>query len=173
VGERWRKPAGAAWAVLAGESSEAVQYGGPTLRLASAAATRRELARLGPDILAPDLDLAEAAASVRRAGERQLGEALLDQGLLAGIGNIFKSEACFAARLDPWRRVAGLSEEELAAVLDAARRLMLASVENGRPETAVYSRAGQPCPICGTRIASRGQGDANRRTYWCPTCQAG
>jgi endonuclease VIII len=173
AGDRWRKPAAAAWAVIAGEGSQAVQFGGPTLRVATAAATRRELGRLGPDILAPELDLGEAAASLRRAGGRELGDALLDQALIAGIGNIFKSEACFAARLDPWRSVAGLGDEELAAVLSAARRLMQESVESGRPASAVYRRAGQPCPVCRRPIASRGQGDANRTTYWCPGCQAG
>jgi endonuclease-8 len=172
VGEPWRKAPGAAWAVLGGESSEAVQFGGTTLRLTSPAAARRELVRLGPDILAPDLNLGEAATSLRRAGERPLGEALLDQALIAGIGNIFKSEASFAARLDPWRRVADLSTEELTEVLSTARRQMQESVESGWPSTAVYRRAGRPCPVCGTPIVSRGQGDANRTTYWCPTCQA-
>lgn len=173
-GEPWRRPAGAAWAVLRGEAAEAVQFGGPTLRVMRAEALRRDpaLARLGPDILADDFDAATVAHSLRAAPDRMLGDALLDQGLVAGIGNIFKSEACFAARLDPWRPVAGLSEEELRRVLQAAHDLMREAVVRGRPARAVYRRAGQPCPACGAPIAARGQGDANRTAYWCPVCQS-
>jgi endonuclease VIII len=173
AGGRWAKPRRSAWAALRGERGEAVQFGGSTLRVMPTVAGRRELARLGPDILAPDLDLGEAVASVRAAGDRTLGDVLLDQSRIAGIGNIFKSEACFAARLDPWRRVDELDDEELLAVLDAARTLMQASVASGRPVRSVYKRAGRPCPVCRTAIRSRGQGDANRTTYWCPSCQSG
>jgi endonuclease-8 len=170
-GARWRKPPGAAWALLRGEGQEAVQFGGPTLRVMSTARLRRELARLGPDVLAPDFDPAATAASLRRAPERELGDALLDQHLVAGIGNIFKSESCFAARLDPWARIADLADPDLERVLTAARDLMLAAVANGRQQRAVYHRTGQPCPVCRTLIASQGQGDANRTTYWCRRCQ--
>lgn len=170
-GARWRKPAGAAWALLRGEGQEAVQFGGPTLRVMPAARLRRELSRLGPDVLAPDFDLAAAIASLRTAPERQLGDALLDQHLIAGIGNIFKSESCFAARLDPWARVADLTNEDLERVLTAARDLMLEAVASGRQQRAVYRRPGLPCPTCRTPIRSRGQGDDNRTTYWCPRCQ--
>jgi endonuclease-8 len=169
---RWRKPAGAAWALLRGERWEAVQFGGPTLRVLPAARLWRELAaRLGPDILAPDFDPTVTAASLRSGPERELGDALLDQSLVAGIGNIFKGEACFAACLDPWRRVGDLTDAELERVVSTARELMLEAVDSGRQPRAVYRRAGQPCPVCHTPIASRGQGDANRTTYWCPRCQ--
>lgn len=174
-GEPWRKPASAAWAVLSGERAEAVQFGGPTLRVLSAAAARRDpiLARLGPDVLADGFDAAETAGRLHRgAADRELGDVLLDQRLVAGIGNIFKSEACFAARANPWQPLVAISSDDLAQVLEGARRLMLESVERGRPTPAVYRRGGQPCPRCGTPIAARGQGDANRRTYWCPSCQA-
>ncbi len=172
-GEPWRKPAGAAWTVLRGSEAEAVQFGGPTLRILRVDALRRDpvLARLGPDVLADDFDAAVVARSLRAASDRTLGDALLDQALVAGIGNIFKSEACFAARLDPWRRVADLSDEELSRALQAAHDLMHEAVVRGRPARAVYRRAGQPCLVCGTPIASRGQGDANRTTYWCRVCQ--
>ena len=108
---------------------------------------------------------------MRAAPGRDLGDALLDQSLVAGIGNIFKSEACFAARVDPWRRIGDLRDEELAAVLFAAREQMLGSVESGRHPPAVYRGRG-PCPVCGGPISSGGQGDANRTTYWCPRCQS-
>jgi len=174
-GGSWRKPAGAAWAVLRGDEAEAVQFGGPTLRVLRAESLRRDpvLARLGPDVLDEDFDAETVARSLRAAPDRTLGDALLDQALVAGIGNIFKSEACFAARLDPWQPVADLSDEELRRVLQAAHDLMGEAVEVGRQPRTVYRRAGQPCPACGTPISSRGQGDANRTTYWCQRCQAG
>jgi len=171
-GERWRRPRTSAWAVLSGERSEAVEFGGPTLRLlrASRVAIDPQLARLGPDILAPEFEPAPVIAAMRADPGRSLGDALLDQTLVAGIGNIFKSEACFAARVDPWRPLADLGDEEVAAVLEAARAQMLAAVASGRHTYAVY-RARRPCPVCRGRVSARGQGDANRTTYWCPNCQ--
>ena len=172
-GTSWRKSRGAAWAVLRGEGCEAVQFGGPALRVLGSAALRRDptLARLGPDILAADFDPGPVADSLRAAADRAIGDALLDQRLVAGIGNIFKSEACFAARLDPWLPIAELSDEQLRQIVEAAHELMQASVEHGREDRAVYRRKGRPCPRCATPILSRGQGDANRTTYWCPSCQ--
>jgi endonuclease VIII len=171
-GAAWRRPRSSAWAVLSGRDQEVVQFGGPTLRLLSADRVRRDpqLAGLGPDVLAADFDAGAAIAALRSDPSRSLGDALLDQRLLAGIGNIFKSEACFAARIDPWRPIADLSDEELAAVLEAARAQMLEAVASGCRTYAVY-RARRPCPVCRGHIASRGQGDANRTTYWCPNCQ--
>ena len=173
-GASWRKPVRSAWVVLRGERWEAVQFGGPTLRVLKASAARRDpqLARLGPDILAAGLDLDTAVRSLRTRPDLNLGEALLDQGLVAGIGNIFKSEACFAARIDPWRQVKDLSDEDLERALACARAQMQQAVTEGRHRFAVYHRARQPCQACGTSIALRGQGDANRTTYWCPNCQA-
>ena len=172
-GEPWRKPPGAAWAVLSTDRAEAVQFGGPTLRLLRAESVRRDpvLARLGPDILAADFDAEQIAQSLASGPDGALGDALLDQHLVAGIGNIFKSEACFAAHLDPWQRVADVPDDQLRHVAQAAHDLMQEAVEKGRQDRAVYKRAGRPCPRCGTKIHSRGQGDANRTTYWCPSCQ--
>ncbi len=169
----WRKSPGAAWAVLRGERSEAVQFGGPTLRVLSESALRRDpvLGRLGPDILAADFDAAAVASSLRRDPERSIGDALLDQRLVAGIGNIFKSEACFEARLDPWQPIEQIGDEQLHHVVRAAHDLMHQAVEEGRQDRAAYKRAGRPCARCATPIRSRGQGDANRTTYWCPVCQ--
>lgn len=172
-GERWRQSASAAWMTLAGESAEAIQFGGPTLRLLRTRQLRLDpiLSRLGPDILAPGFDPTEVADRLCALPERQVGDALLDQRLVAGIGNIFKSEACFAAQVSPWRAINELDDEELQAVLVAANRLMSAAATDRRAPFQVYRHAGRPCPACGTRIAARGQGDANRRTYWCPRCQ--
>jgi len=173
-GSRWRRPRSSAWALLTGGGWDAVQFGGPTLRVLTTGRLRRDpqLARLGPDILAPGFEPEPVIAAMRSDPARGLGDALLDQHLVAGIGNIFKSEACFAARLDPWRAVGDLSEEELGAVLAAAREQMLAAVESGdRHRFRVYKRRQGACPSCRGPISSRGQGDANRTTYWCPRCQ--
>lgn len=172
-GANWRRARSQAWAVLSGSEQEAVEFGGPTIGLLSASRLRREpqLARLGPDVLAPDFEPGPVIAALRATPGRGLGDALLDQSLVAGIGNIFKSEACFAARVDPWRRVGDASDEELAAVLLAARERMLGSVSAGRHAPVVYRRRG-PCPVCGGKLSSRGQGDSNRTTYWCPRCQS-
>jgi endonuclease-8 len=174
-GSRWRRPSGSAWALLSGGSWEAVQFGGPTLQVGPTARLRRnpQLTRLGPDILAQDFDPEAAIPALRGDPTRSLGDALLDQHLVAGIGNIFKSEACFAAKVDPWRPVGEVSDEELVAVLGAAREQMLAAVESGgRHSFRVYKRHQGACPVCRGPISSRGQGDANRTTYWCPRCQS-
>jgi endonuclease VIII len=173
-GSRWRRPRSSAWALLSGGGWEGVQFGGPTLRVMTTGRLRRDpqLARLGPDILASDFDPEAVAATMRADPTRGLGDALLDQHLVAGIGNIFKSEACFAAGVDPWRAVGEVSDEELVAVLTAAREQMLAAVESGdRHRFRVYKRRRGACPTCRGPISSRGQGDANRTTYWCPRCQ--
>ena len=172
-GAGWRKPAAAAWAVLRSEQWEAVQFGGPTLRVLRAAAVDLDprLSGLGPDVLAADFDLGGAVASLRARPDLELGEALLDQSSIAGIGNIFKSEACFAAHLDPWRPIEDLSDPELERVLLSAREAMQAAVADGRQPRSVYRRAGRPCPVCSTPVIGRGQGDANRTTYWCSRCQ--
>lgn len=174
-GSRWRRPRSSAWALLSGGGWDAVQFGGPTLQVGPTARVRRnpQLTRLGPDILAEDFDPDAVLAALRADPGRGLGDVLLDQHLIAGIGNIFKSEACFAARVDPWRSVGEVSDEELTAVLTAAREQMLAAVESGgRHSFRVYKRRQGACPSCRGPISSRGQGDANRTTYWCPRCQS-
>jgi endonuclease VIII len=160
---------GRPWLVLHGATHEAVLWNGPVLEL-STRATRR----LGPDILAAPPDLDRMAANLRREHpDRQLGDALLDQRLVAGIGNVWKAESLWHARLSPWLRVGDATDEELRRALGEAARLMRGSVEGGREERAIYRRAGRPCPRCGRPIRSRGQGDDNRTTYWCPRCQRG
>ena len=173
-GSRWRRPRPSAWAVLSGGGWEAVQFGGPTLRVMPTSRLRRDpqLTRLGPDILAEELDLDAVIAKLRADPGRGLGDALLDQHLVAGVGNIFKSEACFAARVDPWRAIGDVSEEELRSVLCAAREQMRSAVETGgRHRFQIYKRRQSVCPSCRGPVSSRGQGDANRTTYWCPRCQ--
>jgi endonuclease-8 len=173
-GARWRRPRSSAWAVLSGGGWDAVQLGGPTLQVMKSERLRRDpqIARLGPDVLAEDFDEDAIVAAMRAESTRTLGDALLDQHLVAGIGNIFKSEACFAAGIDPWRAVGELTDEDLGSVLAAARGLMLEAVRSGRHPPRVYRRRQGLCPRCRGPISWRGQGDANRTTYWCPRCQA-
>jgi endonuclease VIII len=173
-GERWRRPASQAWIALAADGVEAVNFGGSTMRIATEAQLRRDprLARLGPDLLAADFDVERAVCSLRSARpELELGNALLGQRLVAGIGNIFRSEGCFAARIDPATRLGEVDDERLAAVLELTRELMLEAVETGRQPSRVYRQAGRPCPRCGEPIRSRAQGDSARISYWCPRCQ--
>jgi endonuclease VIII len=172
-GARWRRPRSSAWAVLSGGGWDAVQFGGSTLRAMPTARLRRDpqIVRLGPDILAEEFDAEGVLAAMRADSDKGLGDALLDQHLIAGIGNIFKSEACFAARVDPWRPIGDLTDEELRSVLAAARSLMQEAARSGRHPHLVYRRRRGACPSCRGPISSRGQGDANRTTYWCPRCQ--
>jgi len=173
-GERWRHPTRRAWLVLATDSVEAVQFDGPELDLLPCRRLGRHprLVRLGPDILAGDFTVDRGVGSLRRAEpSRELGDAILDQSLIAGVGNIFKSEGLHAAELDPWRSLGDLSDEELARAVAETASLMRAAVETGRQPKSIYKAAGRPCPRCGAQIRSRGQGDDNRTTYWCPGCQ--
>jgi endonuclease-8 len=94
---------------------------------------------------------------------------VLDQRLVAGIGNMWKAEALHLARVSPWRALADLCDSDIERVLDAAASAMRA----GRPERSVYRRAGRPCRTCGATVSSRPQGDAARIAYWCPACQRG
>jgi len=170
---RWRvqprgaRSAGRPWLVLRGGAWEAVQSNGPVLEL-----DRGSRRRLGPDVLAPAADPGELAAALRRGDPGvALGEALLDQHLVAGIGNMWAAEGLWQARLSPTLPLGSAAPGELAALLDWLRRAMLASVAGRRPERRVYRRAGRPCPRCGEPIGSRGLGDANRTAYWCAACQ--
>jgi endonuclease VIII len=160
---------GRPWLVLRGERLEAVQVNGPVLEL-----DQRAVRRLGPDILdtPPDLDAMVAGLRRQHPG-RELGEALLDQRLVAGIGNMWKAEALWRSEVSPWRALGDVGDDELRRVLDEAARMMRASVDGARERRAVYRKAGRPCPRCGERIRSRGQGDDNRIAYWCPVCQPG
>ena len=158
---------GLPWLALRGRVWEATQWNGPVLTL-----DRRYLSRLGPDLLAPETEIDELVSRVR-AGDsaRLVGEALVDQRLVSGIGNMWLAESLWHARVSPWRRLGEVSDAELKAALAWAQTAMRAAVGGDRPRRAVYRRAGRGCPRCGTPISSRGLGDANRTAYWCPRCQ--
>lgn len=160
---------GRPWLVLRGAEQEAVLWNGPVLELHAYG-----VRRLGPDVLAEPPDYEAMLTRLRETDQaRELGEALLDQHLVAGIGNAWKAEALWRAEVSPWSSLELVSDTELRTVLREAAHLMRDSVEGRRVRKATYRRAGRPCPRCGETIRSRGQGDDNRIAYWCPSCQKG
>lgn len=190
-GMPWRKPAHQAVVVLETRESVVVCFQAPVVELLDegTVSRRRAIATLGPDILAPSFDRAEALhrlrAPVRAA--LTLGEALLDQRAVAGVGNEYKSEILFIERLDPWLTVGAVDDNVLKRVLATAERLLRFNVEPGRAGRVttgrsaathgsrvwVYGRAGRPCFRCGERVQRRIAGEQARVTFWCPRCQAG
>jgi endonuclease VIII len=175
-GRRWRRSPGRAWLILERAGHQVVQFDGPVLELLTDSRTRfdQRLAALGPDILAETFDAARFLARLRRDDPtRGFGDALLDQRNVAGIGNLWKSESCWDAAVDPWRPVGEVSDGEALAVIEAARPRMFESARTGHQDEVrrVFQRPGEPCHRCQTKIVARGQGDDNRTTFWCPGCQ--
>ncbi|HEY1330833.1 MAG TPA: DNA-formamidopyrimidine glycosylase family protein [Actinomycetota bacterium] len=138
------------------------------------------LAHLGPDVLGPDWDPDEAVRRLTSDPDRPVGEALLDQGVMAGPGNVYRSEVCFLRGLDPFAPAGACADPR--ALVDLVKRAMEANRATGRQITTgdtrrgreqwVYGRAGQPCRRCGTTIL-RGGGSPERVVFWCPSCQPG
>jgi endonuclease-8 len=173
---RWGRSRRRAWLVMRVGRTEVVQFDGPTLELVSEGRTRfdQRLAALGPDVLEEEFDSAEFLRRLRLDDPtRPIGDALLDQRTVAGIGNMWKAEGCWEAAVDPWRATREVSDDEVMRIVQLVRPRMMDSGVNGPRviEKRVYGCRGRPCPRCGTRIASRGQGEDNRTTYWCPGCQ--
>ena len=171
-----RKPWRRAWIVIRAADRWVVEFDGPTLELITEGRRRfdQRLAALGPDVLAPEFDSSGFLSRLRGDDQtRPIGDALLDQRNLAGIGNIWKAEGCWEASVDPWRPVASVSEAQAVAIVEAIRPRMQRSADLGPRaiEPRVYGRSGHPCPRCGAAIQAKGQGDANRTTYWCTGCQ--
>jgi endonuclease-8 len=175
-GGRWRRSRHRAWLVLRAGGREVVQFDGPVLELMteSRAHFDQRIAGLGPDVLAEEFD---APRFLRRLREddptRPIGDALLEQRTVAGLGTIWRTEACFATGLDPWRPTGDVTDAEAVAAIEAIRPRMLRSAREGFDARGVeiYGRGGRPCPRCGTIVRSRGQGENNRRLSWCPGCQ--
>jgi len=192
-GERWKQPGRDMRMVIATDAFEAVAFRVPVAELRTAATLERDdvIQSLGPDLLDDNADLDEAVARLHALGGVPLGDALLNQRAVAGLGNVFKSEICFAANLSPLAPVGSLDEATLMRVLAIARRQLRANVPDARaaalttwnggrrttgrshPAEAlwVYGRAGRPCRRCATPIALIKQGPDARLTYYCPVCQ--
>lgn len=151
----------------------AVCTGAPIVRLMRARDLARDprLAPLGPDPIDPGFAPRDALNRLHARGETPLGEALLDQAAIAGIGNVWKSELLFEHGLDPFAPVAAFTDGELSAVLATAERGMRRSVKGAPRPSRVYGRAGEPCLRCGETITVRRQGALARSTYWCARCQ--
>ena len=174
-----RRPSRSAWFVARRGPKEVVQFNGPVLELMTESRTRfdQRIAGLGPDIIAPGgFDEQTFLKRLREDDPtRPIGDALLDQRNLAGIGNLWKVEGCFEAKLDPWRPTGQVTDEEALAVVAACRPRMQRSARDGNQSRfkKVYGRAGLPCPRCGPPhlLRVRGQWEDNRSTFWCPRCQ--
>jgi endonuclease-8 len=173
-GARWRRPHSDMRIVIGTPEYEAVAFNVPVAELTRGCDLECSpvLRTLGPDILAEQFDAVDAAQRIGMTPDMNIAEALLNQQAVAGIGNIFKCEALYAAGLDPFAHVANLSRNEIARVVEKARRLMRTSVAGRRMTFSVYGRGGRPCRRCGAVIAQRKGDDAARVTYWCPRCQA-
>jgi endonuclease VIII len=176
-GQRWHRSPRRAWLVLRAGPAEVVEFDGPVLELLTDARLRldRRLASLGPDVLADDFEADRFIARLRADDQtRAIADALLDQSIVAGIGNMWKAEGCWEARIDPWRPLHAVSDAEALAIIEMVRPRMLRSAELGPRvlQPRVHERAGRPCRRCGAPIRARGQGDDNRTTFWCPGCQS-
>ncbi|MER8009892.1 DNA-formamidopyrimidine glycosylase family protein [Streptomyces sp. NPDC094149] len=183
-GRRWTGgPSHQIRVILGTADQTAVGYRLPVLELLRTTEEDRAVGHLGPDLLGPDWNPEQALANVLADPDRALGEALLDQRNLAGIGNVYKCELCFLLGVTPWLPVGALPPERAAKLPELAKRLL--EVNRDRPVRTttgrggqalfVYGRAPRPCLRCGTsiRVADQGDGSRDRPTYWCPNCQPG
>ncbi len=193
TGEKWRWTREHMRVVIRTPEYEAVAFNVPVARFHTARSLDRHTAipKLGPDVLSQQFSEDEAIARIRaRAGE-EIANVLLNQQVMAGIGNVFKSEICFACKVHPFRKVASLTSLELDCLVDTAKKMMAANIlgtsgdrittytgarrTTGSADPAsrvwVYGRQGQQCRRCGTPILMRKQGSGARSTYWCPDCQ--
>jgi endonuclease-8 len=184
-GERWRKRHSDMRIVIATDEWVAVAFNVPVAEFhdASSLARQDDLRNIGPDLLGETFDLDEALRRIRERGPEEIADVLLNQRVVAGIGNEYKSEVLFVARISPFARVADLSDEQLRHILEVSRKLMIANVTkrgSGRVTTFrldpsqqqyVYGRSGQACRRCGTPVRYAKQGKDARGTYWCPKCQ--
>jgi endonuclease-8 len=184
TGERWRRPVHLLRCLVEVEGWQAACFSAPVVRTFPTAATGTvddPTAHLGPDLCVdhPDPDGVVRTVLDRLAAldpSTQLGEALLDQRVAAGVGNVYKSEVCWHERVDPFVPLGRVDEATRERLVRTAARLLRANLGPGRRRTvaeglAVYGRRGSPCRRCGTRISSDVRGELARVTYWCPTCQ--
>ena len=191
-GEAWQRPRGQMRVVIGTDTFEAVGFSVPIAEFlrGSELARHVQLRQLGPDVLADDFDPAEAVRRLRAQAAMPVADALLSQRVLAGLGNVYKSEVLFLCRVNPFTVVSDVTDAQIDAIVETSRRLLRANVSEGlapmttysgyrrtsgrsdpRERLWVYGRAGRPCRRCGTPIRLQKQGDDARLTYWCPACQ--
>jgi len=192
-GERWKRGRAHMRAVIAVEDFEAVAFDVPVASFHTARSLERNttLPKLGPDLLGAEFANDEAVQRLVDRSDDEIANALLNQRVVAGIGNVFKSEICFACGVNHFAKVASLPAAKLEDLLEAARRLMAANVSEGSGDRIVtytgprrttgadnptarlwvYGRRGKECRRCGALILMRKQGTGARSTYWCPECQ--
>ena len=191
-GERWRRPRRDMRIVVATARFEAVGFNIPVAEFLTPDGVRRQedLRQMGPDLLGETFDEAAALRRFRERGASSIADALLNQRVVAGAGNVYKSEVLFLCRVDPWAAVRDINDDRIREVLKTARRLLRANVNDPqrgivtytgyrrttrRADPAerlyVYGRARKPCRRCGTPIRVGAQGPHARLTYWCPSCQ--
>lgn len=183
-GERWRRRRSDMRILITTREIDAVAFSVHDAEFRRGRAPIEAVARLGPDLLAERFDAQEALARLRRRPSDEIADALLNQQLIAGAGNIYKSEALFAARTNPFSRVSALADEDLLRILAITRGLLQRNVDQSGPwmrrttsalnpggRFAVYGRRGKACRRCGARIEGKRQGPHGRLTYWCPRCQ--
>ena len=192
-GERWMRPRHDMRIVIETAEIHAVAFAVPVAEFETDETIQatRALTSLGPDPLTDSFDAADAVARIRARRDMAIADALLDQTAIAGLGNIYKSELLFLARVNPFTAVRDVSDEQIATLVKLAAKYMRANVKNesasivtytglrrrlgrGDPGASlwVYGRAGKPCRRCGTLISRLKQGPHARSTYWCERCQA-
>ena len=197
TGERWRMPRSKMRAVISTAEWQAVAFNVPIAELHTARSLERseQVPRLGPDILSGDFTIETGieriATCARETPEAEVGVTLLNQRILAGLGNVYKSEVAFSARVNPFRAIRTLSRSEIERVVEIAYRYMKANVADGKSDGIltytgsrrtthamdreerlwVYKREGQECRRCGATVLMRKQGTQARVTFWCPECQ--
>jgi endonuclease-8 len=192
-GERWRRSRSHMRIVLATQEFDAVAFDVPVASFHTARTLERNttIPKLGPDLLSDQFSDEEAVRRLMARGDDEIANALLNQHVMAGIGNVFKSEICFTCGVNPFAKVASLTAANIQCLLESSRRLMKANVAEGAGDRIVtytgprrttgadnptarlwvYGRRGQQCRRCGTLILMRKQGTGARSTYWCPQCQ--
>jgi endonuclease-8 len=195
AGERWRRPRSSMRAVIRTADYEAIAFDVPVAKFHTARTLERNtmIPKLGPDLLGQGFSEDEAVARILARPDEEIAVVLLNQQVMAGLGNVFKSEICFLCQVHPFRLVSSLTPDEIACLVHQSRKLLALNVADGvrdgiitysgaRRTTGnsdpgsrlwVYGRQGQPCRRCGAAVLTRKQGTQARSTYWCPECQPG
>jgi endonuclease-8 len=191
-GESWHRPRRHMRVVVATSDFEAVGFNIPVAEFIAEQdlSRNRELGRLGPDLLSDEFDDEAAVRRIAARGSEEIGDVLLDQRTVAGVGNVYKSETLFACGISPFAAAGSLNDDTLRSLVATARGLLRLNVSTNLPAMTtytgyrrttgrddpgerlwVYGRAGRPCRRCGTAIQVKKQGMDARTTYWCPSCQ--